>query len=1022
MNIFSQFKILPNLLMNNYSSAFLASDSFISSLLSADNIFTRIIRFVLQLLYFACKWIMYIVDVIYFYVMQLAGVTVDTSIFDSMSTDFTLKLLIDNKDLVTKIVKNFIVIAIIIMLVTAIIAIIKQQAAAMKEGQANGSPAKKAMQNVLKSIMLMILTPIMALLGILASSVLLQGLFRATSLSESKSISSTVFEAAASSANKYRAYADSGVRIPIVYKFSGQKKSDAVTYAVNMIGKDAFPSFNYFDPKEEYKGPFQDPVYKNSKKHVIEESNGKSGRDIWLEQYYSYFDSSTSYKENSSINQYRCIKTIADEYYVMADVISYALETMEEFYFITVQEWLESVAAVESNLDATLDIIKKTDETIKLSGVNNLTKRIVVNGDYAYISYETTYASGEKYDYYHIKNSLDEIEGAKFIIAYKTEGEQIDDDDTEKTKSIYGELIEDGSNYKDAETFYLKDNSSYKKVDLFYCINANSGEFLKVAEDDFKLQDLKDGKYYYLIGADYYKIDAENQEFYYKVDSDYKLLDLKTVISDDTKVQNNDFEELRIFYTSVKKTYYMPLTNGVSVDGISTFSSDYLKSGLITARGVFDKAGYPTAIRKTSGGKILFYRDDLQMVADGEAGDFATIDQIEAEEDAEEEEETGGEEGETKENQSFFSKAVSTVKTTWSSVKNFFSDLFNPLKLVPDLKIDDSKVQTSYTKKTTLVTSLSASKLHISYFFSDSLTSKITSKNKVMNINYLFEPMNINYVVLVIGSIALFKIMTTAIFALVNRALNIFLLILIYPVACSTIPLEEAEDPSKATTYPKWRKKFMQLLFSTYGLILSLNFVFIIISVLNKIEFFTPEDIAQNAYFARIANALRNPWMLFGGKSVYAPNYKLTCRFINKLLRIIFEIAAFSLVSSINGKKVEGSFNDVIQAVVGMGPGALEDSPIDAVKKTLKSATKAVNTVLFPAKAIKDQVSKSFKKVKSVAKDFVPGSAVAKEAIDKAKQIGTKLNNPVAIGMQMAEKMKKELPKNQNNPPKPPPK
>ena len=117
MNFVSNISAIPNLLMNKFSSVFLASsDGYVASFLDSDTLFTRIFRWILQLFYFATKWMMYMIDVMYFYLLQLVGITTDTTVFDSPRTDPTFKLLIDNKEEVTRIIKNFLAIAIIIII------------------------------------------------------------------------------------------------------------------------------------------------------------------------------------------------------------------------------------------------------------------------------------------------------------------------------------------------------------------------------------------------------------------------------------------------------------------------------------------------------------------------------------------------------------------------------------------------------------------------------------------------------------------------------------------------------------------------------------------------------------------------------------------------------------------------------------------------------------------------------------------------------------------------------------------
>lgn len=866
MNIFSQIKISPSLLMNKFSSVFLASDNVITTFLDSDNFITRLLRSFLQIFYFACKWVMYVVDVIYFYVLELAGVGSDTSAFDAANSDLTFKLLLDNKEIVTTIVRNFIAIAIVLILVAAIIAIIKQQSNALKE---SGGKEKTSdvLRRTFKSVMLIILTPLIAILGIVASSVILQSLFKATNITNAKSLSARVFTVSASTANRYKQYAENGERIPIVYKFSGTSKQDAISYAVTMAGNETYPSLDYFDKNLSLGGSsIYDPV-DNSIVNASTSSNKYTAVENWrYNTYYKYFDSAETYDSESAHAKYRVIDTHASEYYAMSDVICYALDTMEEFYFVTIQELLETLVANNPDKfenvvkDYNIRIMETSGNPNSVTGADNspniaAMKSKIQNKSYGFIRYTSTYTSGT-YEYVHVKDAVDEIDGAKFVIAYR--------------------LTDD-----------------------------NGG---------------------------------------------------------------------------ITRNYYMPLVNVTKVGDNDAFKSDYIKNNcMITARGIFDTAGYPTAIRKTASGNIMFYRDDLQLATEGSMSDVATIDQIELEEEVDQE----------AEEQSFFEKVGSAVKGAWSSVKKFVTNIFNPLKLVPDLSIDESKLATTYTKVTTSVYTMEDGKLQISYFFSDSITSKLSLKLYGMNLNNLFEPMNINYVTLIFGSVVMFKIMVTAIFALVNRAMNLFIMFLIYPIACATIPMEEGDAGKSSGSYKKWSQKFTQLLFSTYGLILGINVVFIIIPVIDTIEFFKVSDFVDNKALGRIGNALVNPWKILNlnnSLETTVTTYSTICWIVNKLLRIIFQIAAFSLVSGV-GKGGGDTFTSVIQTVVGVGPGALEDSPLDAVKKTIKSTTKAINMVLNPAKVVKDTVVNSADKIKKTAKDLLPGSAIAAEAIDKAKQL-----------------------------------
>ena len=964
MNFLSQIKMLPSLLMNNNSSVFLASDSVMSSFLSTDNIITRLLRVVVQLFYFSCKWVMYMVDVIYFYILQLAGIDASVTIVDSARSDMTFNLLLDNTDTVTQIIKNLVVIALILIIVTAIIAIIRQQALSLKEKKAKKSPTGDVMKSVLKSVILIILTPLVAILGIVASSVILQSLFNATNLSSAKSLSARVFNASASAANKYRLYAENGVRIPIKYKFSDEHKEEAIEYAVEMIGNEKFPNLIYFDVSQGFNNSeFTDPVTGD----IVTSGGSKSATDAWLNNtYYKYFDTGDKYSQvENTPESYKIMQTHKNEYYAMSDVISYALDTMEPLYFVTIQELLESLPVIDGTFDSVIEnpslriqLLRSNGDVIG-DGSPTYTADVsnaFAAGNYAYIRY-TTYYGGKAYTYVHVKDEVDEMEGAKFVVAYQKE--KLHDD----VNTINGDYYDDGGTLRKAEKYFYKDGSRYKKADLYYYYNTDREEYVKAPTYG------ESGvTYYYKIGEDYYELTSDKADkFYYKeYDGDYVSLTLG-----------------QTFHSTYSELYYMPLVGGVAVgDNNPSFSSEYIANGnIITARGLFDKSSYPTAIRRTNDGDLLFYRDDLELVANGSVSDVGTMDQIEVEE-------------ESTEDQNFFQKAGSAIKSAFNAVKKFVTDLFNPLKLVPDLRLDSSAMSTTYTNKTSEVFVLKEGKLHLSYFFADSLTSSLSSKMYGMDLNCLFDALSINYVILLVGTAMFLKIMVTSIFQFIDRGFKVFMLILIYPVACATIPLDDASGAGNNGAYSRWSKSYTKLLFSTYGLILGINFVFIILPVIDELVFFTPENFVENKALSRLGNALFRPWTLLGIQSVpFDPiNYSVIADFLNKILRIMFQIAAFSLITKTKGGGE--TYTDVINTVVGVG-GGFDKNPLDNVVNMLKTAAQVVNVAIFPQKAIATAAKKILTEA-SGAIDFIPGSAVIKEAGTKLKNASDKLKKDAA--------------------------
>jgi hypothetical protein len=129
-------------------------------------------------------------------------------------------------------------------------------------------------------------------------------------------------------------------------KFSNDDtKKDAIHYTVEMVGNEKFPSMHYFDTNEVFYGlEFNDPVLEGQ---VVTRGNYSSGTDAWInEVYYEYYDTGEEYKNIADTREgYMIMQTHRNEYYAMSDVIAYALDTMEPFYFVTIQELVESIAA-----------------------------------------------------------------------------------------------------------------------------------------------------------------------------------------------------------------------------------------------------------------------------------------------------------------------------------------------------------------------------------------------------------------------------------------------------------------------------------------------------------------------------------------------------------------------------------------------------------------------------------------------------------------------------------------------------
>ena len=158
------------------------------------------------------------VDLIFSYIQKLAGLDMAMDSLEGMlspDSDIVFNFLVSGSDLVTAILRNLIVLAIVVIIIFAIVGIIKGQYDAMKKNSA-ASPFD-TLKSMFKAFILLLVTPFMTLGGIIVSDLLLQTLYKATNVSGAMSLGTQVFVTSASSANAYRVYAQKGKRIPITF-------------------------------------------------------------------------------------------------------------------------------------------------------------------------------------------------------------------------------------------------------------------------------------------------------------------------------------------------------------------------------------------------------------------------------------------------------------------------------------------------------------------------------------------------------------------------------------------------------------------------------------------------------------------------------------------------------------------------------------------------------------------------------------------------------------------------------------
>jgi len=820
---------MPQAFMNFVSSIFPvgANASNYVGAASVATGFSKFINILAEIFYFVCKWMLYVVDVLFSYIQQLAGLDMKYDSLESLvseDSDMVFNLLLSNKSNLVIIIKNLLALAVVLIILFSIIAVIKGQFEAVHSGKATS--VSSVLKNTLKSFALLLVTPMIAIVGIIASNLILQSLYAATNTSGAFSLSTQIFYASSTTANCYRNYADNGKRIPIVFNTTVEDEIKKY-YDSNGLTQEYI---DYIKNANNYIYYSSHLMFETGNFVTYDSLDTLSGMNPDASQaqtaYYVAYDI-----DGTSSSKYKRIENYAVEYYVMADVIEFCINSSRPAYFKTIEEVLESIADyAKYNPDAGTELFYQVtqmfniqfldDNEIAIPAVGKYKSMLDVfnSRDWNIIRFSSIYLAPDnagdpvvrmQIQYNHLKGQTDELSGAKYIMA----------------------------------------------------VEKSMGNF----------------------------------------------------------------------------QYFYPLTNGEAGTSSMNFDSSNLYSGMISAKGVFDESVYPTAIRQDAYSNIEFYREKIQASLIGDTSGLLSFDfkQEDSDEGA-------------------------------SSIVSIIKSIIDPSSMVPNFQFDSSAVQLDYAKEVKTVTTLTGGRLHIGYLFSDVLTSAVNKSLYTMELGHLYNPYSLNFLILVVGTILILKTCLFSIFSLVQRAYDLFLVILVYPTACATIPLDNGG-------YNSWVKTYFSKLFSTYGLILGLNFVLMLFPVIQNISFFSPQDIATNKSIRRLGS------ILFGFLTV-----NQVTNMLNLVVCILFELVAFTLIKTIPEtiSKIVGA-NDVNQTNV------LQD-----IVKTAKTTMKVMRTIIptnlvrLPLKFATNKkfrneaIAKVTGKVGSL-KDLIPGSALYTAVLDK---------------------------------------
>lgn len=883
MGLINMATKIPTLMMKLSSSIFPTGSSSFLAAAGTDSFLSVVFNFLAKIFYFAAKWMLYLLDILYAYIKELCGLNMSYESLEKMvskESDFVFNLLITSRETITPIIKSLIGLVIALVIFFAILAVIKTTFNSIKQGAT--ADIKGVFRNTFKAFILLVITPMLAIVGIVAANTILKTLYNATNPSGSTSISTQLFSASATSASSYRIYAQNGLKIPITYDFTEQET--ILEYYQNHPLTDDFREYVisdknliYTNYKRLQEGNFDEFIYLND---AI--SSGTGVTETYVSRYYQAYDrSAEAVKPVSPYHTYKRIQAYKSEYLVMADVIDYCINSGNTLYFKTIQEVLDSVAAVPDDsvfesfvtmfdiefLTADLKTyVLSSIITTNADDVNstyNSYKQIYNHDSWQVIRFNSTYYDANEsteptrkmvVQYNHVKDATDELQGAKYIVA------------SEQVKTIY--------------------------------------------------------------------------DAYSSKDKEYR--------------------------------YFYPITLGYGTGSGGAFDTDFIQMGqIVAAKGIFSEGKYPTAIRQSEdGAELQFYRETISQVNVGDESGMA-----------------GG------------SLATEEKK---SGIAGFFQKLKAMFSPKVNLSVDENAVITAYGIEEIQVNILSAGKLNISYMFSDAISNglggimtaasrAVSGQDNVeqigifgLNLDNLFIPNKLNILVLIVGAFVMIKITFQAVFALINRSYELFLTIIVYPTACATIPLDE-------NGFQQWTITYTQRLFSTYGLILGLNFVIMLFPIISELEVFTAGEIALSKPLMRFRN-------LFSLGGLITISLEFLASFLNLIVVILFELVAFTLLETIP---------ETISKITGVSAAQGFD-PIEAMGKVLNVIMGVVKTVgssgsgvilgIFDVlgafvgskksrdkakQRIKQKVKDKTDKLKKGAKSMIPGKGLVDSIKDK---------------------------------------
>lgn len=399
------------------------------------------------LIFVVSRFVLNIVEFLTVAVKELAGqnaISDLANLKNASQADMVFRFIFDST--ILNIFKSILALSVVLIIVFAIVAIIKNEYDAFLGGEENNSK-RQVVVKMLTSVFLIVIVPFIAFAGILLSNAVLKSVDNALGqASDNSSIATEVFIASSYSSNRYRLYADSNERIPILFDFKSVDKVDfklpegGQSYSEMSSAMEAFLNKGVWT-----RGLTTWLQFYNEQFFTFEDidSTKIEVEELGTISWYDFFD------KNLQINK--------AEYYVMADLVDHLIRTRNNVYIVNVFSLAEQVGlnnGVDGGTSPFYGYDRDGNRTTQIDNAVTIKFRVYYNDDLVEKIPGMKIENNRYFLEYTSNNTHDEAQGALYVFC---SGEWMQSDDGTKS-FVYTPLL---NNDKAVNNFSGKFYSNY---------------------------------------------------------------------------------------------------------------------------------------------------------------------------------------------------------------------------------------------------------------------------------------------------------------------------------------------------------------------------------------------------------------------------------------------------------------------------------------------------------------------------------------------------------------------------------